>query len=111
MSLNTTYGYGGYCLVYQSGELIGGSTAYWYEDESPHVDLYDEHNMALAWRAITYANAQLDDKTQKVFNKWWQEQQVQKIAAPTKAQEMWLDKVLELTLPQPEMIADRPFII
>ena len=25
MALNTTYGYGGYCPVYQNGELIGGS--------------------------------------------------------------------------------------
>lgn len=102
MSLNTIYGYGGYCLVYQDGQLIGGSTAYWYQDETPHVDLYDEHNMGLAWRAVTFANTELGQDNQKAFNEWWceqwQTQQLQNVATPTEAQEMWLDKILELGL-------------
>jgi hypothetical protein len=102
MSLKTTYGYGGYCLVYQNGELIGGSTVYWYEDEAPHVDLYDEHNMGLAWRAIIFANTMLDEAAQDAFNRWWceqwQTQQLQLVNSPTDAQQKWLDKVLELRL-------------
>lgn len=102
MSLNTTYGYGGYCLVYQGGELIGGSTVYWYEDEAPHVDLYDEHNMGLAWRAIIFANTKLGEEARKAFNNWWSQQwqtkQLQNVETPTDAQQMWLDKVLELGL-------------
>ena len=102
MSLNTTYGYGGYCLVYQSGQLIGGSTVYWFEDEVPHVDLYDEHNMGLAWRAIIFANTKLGEEARKTFNNWWSQQwqtkQLQNLETPADAQQMWLDKVLELGL-------------
>lgn len=76
MSINTTYGYGGYCLVYQHGELIGGTTAYWHENDSLHVNLYDEHNMALAWRAINFANDELGTSAQEVFNQWWHQQEL-----------------------------------
>ena len=102
MSLNTIYGYGGYCLVYQSDELIGGSSVYWYENEAPHVDLYDEHNMGLAWRAISFVNTKLDEDIKKAFNNWWleqwQRQQLQNVDSPADAQQMWLDKILELVL-------------
>ena len=116
MALNTTYGYGGYCLVYQSGELIGGSTVYWYDNDAPHVDLYDEHNMGLAWRAIIFANAKLGEEAREAFNNWWggqwQTQQLQNLASPTDAQQMWLDKVLELGLANMTMArTNRPLAI
>lgn len=102
MSLRTIYGYEGYCLVYQQGKLIGGSIAYWLNEGDVHLDLYDEHNMALAWRAVTYMGREANKEIKEAFDAWWQEQwqekQLQRVTTPAEAQRMWLDKVLELAL-------------
>jgi hypothetical protein len=97
------YAADGVCAVIRGREFVGTSTAFWYTESGPHVDFYEAENMALAWKIMTRV-VELDSHLEADFKMWWHGQALYQIKSPKIAQQLWLDKILELAI-QAELLA------
>lgn len=66
----------------------------------PMPNLYDEKNMALAWRVLNWAEAYSQLHATGDFYDGWMQllPECLFLLAPTDAQTAWLDKILELAI-------------
>ena len=92
LNWQTVYAGDGMCIVTKYLGTIGVTTAYWTDDNSVHVDLYEPTNMALAWQAMTML-CELPEVA--AVKSWWKNQEWFNIAQPRDVQALWLDTMLE----------------
>lgn len=106
MNWQFVYAGNGVVAVVREQIFVGTSTAYWYAESGPHIDLYEKDNMALAWRMLAFAD-ELDKRSNTtIFKDWWHSQNLYQIKSPEKAQRLWLDKILELAIQAEEILPD-----
>ena len=61
-----------------------------------YPDLYDPHDMALAWRVLNWAT-DTERRNNEEMCLWWEEARLHN-RTPADAQRLWLDKILELAI-------------
>ena len=84
-----------------SGNGFGYECGWWSEGvtlDEAMLNLYDPSNMALAWRVLNWCHGYFPGHLINPIVKWWQETSELVFLPPEKAQELWLDRILELAI-------------